>query len=140
MLRKSFGTALKLYFRPVVRRRRARASSKQGLACIGICVGATRSKHLEKTLASSAPLARSRAHTCAIGLLWHNEDTGNAASAGGCERDADCRECASGSHATFYCQRDRHNESERELVGEWGRGRQRDKRNDQRVGGLHCSG
>ena len=140
MLRKSFGTALKLYFRPVVRERRARASLKQGLACIGICVGATRSKHLEKTLASSAPLARSRAHTCAIGLLWHNEDTGNAASAGGCERDADCRECASGSDAAFYRQRDRHNESECDLVGEWCCGRQRDERNDQRVGGLHCSG
>ena len=140
MLRKSFGTALKLYFRPVVRRRRARASSKQGFACIGICVSATRSKHLEKTFASRAVLARFRAHTGAVGLLGHNEDAWNAARAGRCQRDADCRECASGSDAAFYCQRDRRNESECDVVGEWGCGRQRDKRNDQRIGGLHCSG
>jgi len=140
MLRKSFGTALKLSFRPVVRRWRARASSKQGLACIGICVSATRSKHLEKTFASCAGLARFRAHTRAIGLLGHDEDAYDAASAGRCERDAVGRECASGSDAAFYRQRDRHNESECDLVGEWGCGWQRDKRDDQRVGGLHCSG
>jgi hypothetical protein len=99
-------------------------------APIGICVGTSGLRHLEKTLATRTAVDRSGAHRGACGLRRDDEDDCSAARAGRRQRDAYRRECASWSDAEFYGERNGYNESECELVGEWSCRRECDDRDN----------
>jgi len=107
---------------------------------MGICVGRSRPKHLEKTLATRTTLASSYAHRAQCELQRNDEVDGSAARASWRQYHAAYGECANWRDADFHGQCDRRDESKCELVGEWSCGRQCDNRNDRGIGALHCSG